>query len=399
MGKDPTGVVVSPDGKKVYVTNYGDKTVSIIDTATKAVITAVSVEKGPKEIAVTPDGTKVYVANSDGGSISVIDTATNSVTNTVKVGGAPFGVAVNPAGTKAYVTNNDKYFSTVSIIDISTDKVTATIPVGPNPAGVAVTPDGTKVYVAINPYNAVSVIDTATNTVTATMLVGKSPYASGRFIGSIPVQPVYPLAKFSSNITSDYVFLSVPVQFTDLSENATKWNWDFGDGSGSTKQNPIHTYSAAGVYTVSLTVSNSNGTDSKLATVSVVPKGSPAPSYAFITNLNSNTVSVINTGNNTVTATVPVGKSPYGVAVSPDGTKVYVTNANYGYRGTVSVIDTATNKITATVDLGPKYSPCGIAVTPDGRKLYLANRDINGVSVIDTSTNTVTATLPVGINH
>ena len=95
------------------------------------------------------------------------------------------------------------------------------------------------------------------------MLVGKSPYASGQFIGSIPVQPVYPLANFSSNITSDYIFLSEPVQFTDLSENATKWNWDFGDGSGSTKQNPTHTYSAAGIYTVSLTVSNSNGTDSK----------------------------------------------------------------------------------------------------------------------------------------
>ena len=65
---------------------------------------------------------------------------------------------------------------------------------------------------------------------------------------------------------------------------------------------------------------------------------------------------------------------------------------------TVSVIDTARNKVTATVDVGYKYSPYGIAVTPDGKKLYVADRDINGVSVIDTSTNTVTATVPVGIN-
>jgi len=395
-GKSPTGVAVNPDGKKVYVTNYGDKTVSIIDTATKAVISTVSVEKGPKEIAVTPDGKKVYVANSDSVSISIIDTATNTVTATVKVDGAPSGVAVNPAGTKAYVASNGKYFSAVSVIDISTDKVTATIPVGPNPAGVAVTPDGKKVYVAISLCNTVSVIDTATNTVTATMLVGKSPYASGQFIGSIPVQPVYPSANFSSNITSDYVFLSVPVQFTDLSENATGWTWDFGDGSSSTKQNPTHTYSATGIYTVSLTVSNSNGTDSKLVTVNVVPKGSPAPSYAFITNINSNTVSVINTGNNTFIATVPIGINPLGVAVSPDGKNVYVTNANYGRRGTVSVIDTVMNKVTATVDVGDKYCPCGIAVTPDGKKLYVASRDINAVSVIDTATNTITATVPAG---
>ncbi len=395
-GRNPTGVAASPDGKKIYVTNSGDKTVSIIDTATKAVISTVSVGKSPKEIAVTPDGTKVYVANFDSSSISIIDPTTNSVTATVKVEGSPFGVAVNPEGTKVYVTNNGKYFSTVSVIDTATNTVTATIPVGPNPAGVSVTPDGTKVYVAINLCNTVSVIDTATNTVTATMLVGNSPYASGQFIGSILVQPVYPLANFSTNITSDYVFLSEPVQFKDLSENATKWKWDFGDGSGSTKQNPTHAYSAAGVYTVSLTAGNSNGTDSKLITVSAVQKGFLSPSYAFITNINSNTVSVINTENNNLTATVPVGINPLGVAVSPDGNKVYVTNANYDRKGTISVIDTAVNKVTDTIDVGDKYSPCGIAVTPDGEKLYVANRDINAVSVIDTATNTITATVAVG---
>ena len=397
-GKYPVGVAVSPDGKKIYVTNYGDNTVSIIDSATKAVVTAASVGRGPKEIAVTPDGTKVYVVNSDSGSISIIDTATNNVIDTVKIGRAPCGVAVNPNGTKVYVTNKDEYFSTVSVIDTATNTVTAKVPVGSDPKGIAVTPDGTKVYVAISLYNTVSVIDTATNTVTATMLVGNSPRASGQFIGSIPVQPIYPLANFSSNVTSDYVFLSVPVQFTDLSENATRWNWDFGDGSSSTKQNPTHTYSTTGIYTVSLTVSNSNGTDSKLTTVNIVPKGSLAPSYAYITNFNRNTVTVINTANDTFKDTVPVGTKPLGVAVTPDGTKIYVANVDYGDSGTVSVIDTATNEVTATVPVGYKYSPCGIAVTPDGTKVYVTNRDINCVSVIDTATNTVTAMVPAGIN-
>jgi YVTN family beta-propeller protein len=397
-GKASMGLAVSPDGKKLYVTNNGDKTVSIINTATKAVVGTVSVGRSPRGIEVTPDGTRVYVANSESASVSVIDTVTNSVIYTVKVEGAPSGVAVTPDGKKVYVTNNDKYFSTVSVIDVSTNKVTARIPVGPNPAGVAVTPDGKKVYVVINLCNAVSVIDTSTNTVTDTMIAGKSPFASGKFIGSIPVKPVYPSANFNSNITSDYIFLSESVQFTDLSKNATKWAWDFGDGSGSTKQNPTHTYSEAGIYTVRLTVSNSKGTDSKIATVNVVQKGSPTPSYAYITNLNSNTVSVINTGNNNLTDTIQVGNDPLGVAVSPDGTKVYVTNTNYGYRGSVSVIDTARSEVTAIVDVGNKYSPCGIAVTPDGKKLYVTDRDINGISVIDTSTNTVTATVPAGIN-
>ncbi len=50
-----------------------------------------------------------------------------------------------------------------------------------------------------------------------------------------------------------------------------------------------------------------------------------AAPYAYITNSQSSTVSVIDTATNTVTATVPVGTYPSGVAVNPAGTRVYVT--------------------------------------------------------------------------
>src|SRR5215470_12939312 len=49
---------------------------------------------------------------------------------------------------------------------------------------------------------------------------------------------------------------------------------------------------------------------------------------AYITNQRSNTVSVIDTATDTVSATIPVGLIPFGVAVSPDGSKVYVTNSS-----------------------------------------------------------------------
>ncbi|HEY3360232.1 MAG TPA: NosD domain-containing protein, partial [Methanosarcina sp.] len=62
---------------------------------------------------------------------------------------------------------------------------------------------------------------------------------------------VQPVADFSFNPTSGYTPLSV--QFTDLSQNAASRNWNFGDGVTSTDQNPSHTYSTAGTYTVSLT--------------------------------------------------------------------------------------------------------------------------------------------------
>lgn len=50
-------------------------------------------------------------------------------------------------------------------------------------------------------------------------------------------------------------------QFTDSSAAATSWNWDFGDGNSSALENPTHTYTAQGIYTVVLTVSNGCGTD------------------------------------------------------------------------------------------------------------------------------------------
>ncbi len=134
---------------------------------------------------------------------------------------------------------------------------------------------------------------------------------------------------------------------------------------------------------------------SLLAILLLVGSAGAAP-YAYITNLASNNVYVIDIANNTVTATVNVGTGPVGVAVNPTGTRVYV--ANYG-GNTVSVIDTATNTVTATVNVGT--GPFGVAVNPAGTRVYVANFGsitVSGkiVSVIDTTTNTVTATVNVG---
>ncbi len=78
---------------------------------------------------------------------------------------------------------------------------------------------------------------------------------------------ILPVANIASNVTSGYAPLSV--LFTDLSQNAIIWNWNFGDGATSTEQNPMHTYPAEGTYTVNLEVSNANGTASKTVTITV----------------------------------------------------------------------------------------------------------------------------------
>ena len=112
---------------------------------------------------------------------------------------------------------------------------------------------------------------------------------------------------------------------------------------------------------------------------------------AYITNQFSNTVSVIDTGSNSVIATVNVGQGPSGAAVTPDGLCAYITNFS---TDTVSVIDTTTNTVIATVTVGSR--PWGVAISPNGARAYIANSQSNSVSVIDIGTNTVIATISLG---
>jgi parallel beta-helix repeat protein len=75
-----------------------------------------------------------------------------------------------------------------------------------------------------------------------------------------------PVANFTADVTFGVTPLTV--QFTDMSTDAYAWAWDFdGDGTvDSTVKNPTHIYGATGNYTVSLTVTNSMGSDTEVKT-------------------------------------------------------------------------------------------------------------------------------------
>ncbi|MGW3269814.1 Ig-like domain repeat protein, partial [Streptomyces sp. NPDC001056] len=114
-------------------------------------------------------------------------------------------------------------------------------------------------------------------------------------------------------------------------------------------------------------------------------------STVYVTNSGDGTVSVIDTGTQTVTNTITVGSSPFGVAVTPDGSQVYVANNG---DGTVSVIDTATETVTNTITVGS--APVGVAVSPDGTHVYVTNNSDNTVSVINAAGQTVIGSIGVG---
>ncbi len=87
-----------------------------------------------------------------------------------------------------------------------------------------------------------------------------------------------PVANFTADITSGVVPLVV--NFTDLSNNTpTSWIWNFGDGTISTDQNPTHTYSIAGTYTVSLNATNIGSSNINTQENCIVVAGVPVANF------------------------------------------------------------------------------------------------------------------------
>ncbi|MFA5267437.1 MAG: PKD domain-containing protein, partial [Methanoregula sp.] len=127
-----------------------------------------------------------------------------------------------------------------------------------------------------------------TITLRATNALGNTSVTALNYIkasGSGPVVPV--AADFTANATSGPVPLAVA--FTDISTGSpTSWNWSFGDGTFAEVQNPVHTYAAAGNYSVSLAASNAESSDSRTRADYIVVQSATS---AFDASVESSTVS------------------------------------------------------------------------------------------------------------
>jgi YVTN family beta-propeller protein len=209
VGDNPGAMVVSPDGKYLYVACYGDCTVTVVDTADNQPIASIPCPaetlsgaaispdgrrlylsdvsvvlyvdtttrqptgstyqlRSPQGLALSADGQRLYTALAAANAAAVIDTTTNRSTAKIKVGEAPYKLALSPDESHLYVANSD---NSLSVIKTANHQVTHTIAVD-TPFGVAVSPDGAHVYVANNYLKTVSVIKAASNTVVATIPVG-----------------------------------------------------------------------------------------------------------------------------------------------------------------------------------------------------------------------------------
>jgi len=114
---------------------------------------------------------------------------------------------------------------------------------------------------AQHPSHIYTTAGTFTVTLTVSNVWGSDGETKTGYVTVIQTGQTPPDAQFIGTPTTGSKPLTV--QFTDQSTgNPTSWAWTFGDGGTSTLQNPSHTYSRKGSFTVTLTATNSNGSDS-----------------------------------------------------------------------------------------------------------------------------------------
>ena len=93
----PMGLVISPDGRMLYVSGGRGKTVHVValdEPAPRVKSTIADVGVRPWGIGITRKGDRLYTANGSAGDVTVIDATTGAITRHIPVGGSPWGIAV-----------------------------------------------------------------------------------------------------------------------------------------------------------------------------------------------------------------------------------------------------------------------------------------------------------------
>lgn len=280
-----------------------------------------------------------------------------------------------------YVANT--FSNTVTSVSGVTIQPLQNIPTGLNPQEIAVSPQGNTLYVINATSSEITVIDPLSQTVKDRISLSCSPSA-------IAINPKSKDALLVCRSTNQLVLLNL-----ELQSQTAVIPVPFAHSVA------IHPFGRYAYVSRSMLSSHvdviSLASKSKIGTISTgrSPQGlvvSLDGTKLYVVNSGSGSVSVVNTATNLVKSTISVGSNPRNAVISPDGSKLYVSN--YG-SGSVSVIDTSTSSVSNTIEVG--VNPHGIALDSKGKQLYVSNFSSNTLSVIDTATLQTIATIPTGI--
>jgi YVTN family beta-propeller protein len=302
-------------------------------------------------------GPRVLQTNSAGDNVHVIDPVSNRVVGTIEGIEVPHGVAIAPDGRRIYVT--DESLSTLDVVDAATLKVTSRIQLSGRPNNLDVARDGGHVYVGIaQAPGAVDVIDTKSLEKVKSIAVQGAVHnvyvtPDGKYAvsGSIPSSTIT-VIDTASNLVAWTVKMDAGIRPMVFTRNP----------DGSTKE-------------IILQLSDFHG-------FAVVD-------FAARKEIRRVTLPDL-AGQEKETQGIQ-GAPAHGLAITRDGSTLWVTSKYYGYVAAYSLPEL---KLLKVVPVGSH--PEWLTIPPDGRNLYVAIAGDDAVVVIDNRTMSVVKRIPVG---
>jgi YVTN family beta-propeller protein len=343
----------------------------------------------PVELLFSPDGARLYVLCNQSDEVRVLDASSYAVIKNIPVGHEPRGFSLSPDGDRLFVANS--WDDTISVIDTRRLAVTATWPAGAEPSSVVEDREGKRLYVANRISNDVAVLNAETGAEEKRLAAGRgasymtpSPDGSRLYVTHIYPNPGPYRTSPASEIT---VIDTASAEVVDR----------------------IPLRSIAGVFHVAISADGRLGVAVELHPKNLVPLTAVEHGWVFEDTL---TLFGADVGDKTVEVPLDDLESyaarPFGVAMTPDGSRMYVTG---GGSETVTAIDLPrllryvhTHRAPFAYDLSASShyvvrriavgaDPRGVALSRDGSRLLVANRLDDTISVIDTRSDRVVATV------
>lgn len=302
----------------------------------------------------------------------------------------------------------NKAEATASLIDLLTGSVRGTVATGEGPHEAATSPDGTHVVAANygtaeQPGRSLTLIDVAGMRALKTIDLGEYRRPHGvrwmkngkRVLVTAEAQKVLLIVDVSEGLVKQAIPTGQEISHMVVATPDEKYAFVANIRSGTVTVIDL----AAGKSIKQIeTGKGAEGID-------ITPDGK----QVWVTNREADTVSLIDTQSMTVVSTLDSKSFPIRAKITPDGKYVLVSNAK---SGDVSVFDTATRKELHRIKIplqaeetegrlfssqfGSSSVPIGIVVHPDGKKAYVANANADAISVLDLERWTVTGHLKAG---
>jgi YVTN family beta-propeller protein len=360
----PIEMAFFPDGHLLYVVCQDSDEVRVLDTESGKVLGSIHVGHIPRDIALSPDAHRAYVTNAWSDTVSVIDTQSRQVVQTLPTGFEPTGVVVDKAGTTLYVAN--RLSSDISVIDLSSGQELKRLLAGRGASYLELSPDSKWIYcthiypnpgeLRSVPQSEITVIDAGSRRV-----VDRKPLANVAGVFHVAASADGKLIALTQLKPKNLIPLAHVEHGAAFGDSLTL----LGDDIGGPIQIPID----------------------ELDRYYALPWGvaiTPEKSKIFVTTAGSESVTAIDVARllkavrtrrqsfandlsasaEYVTARISVGRNPRGLALSPDGKRLYVANR---LDDTLSVIDVKSEKVISTIDLG---GPKNIDALRRGERLF-----------------------------